>query len=1103
MGQPNISIQFEIRQAAPGTTTYPVRVEVFENGRRTACQDGTFTHDGDVLNHYLRWKQHYDEFCGGSAEQYRLGKEPVQITQIQGNDLLGIGSNFRNVFTAQYRKTDPAWVDLKLFLIENLARLGARSVVRLVVKVDKTQHDLYRLPWQFFFQDILDKYPQAEVCLANTNHTELSSVVTPSTHARILAVIGDPQMVQDSHDLQAILGNEAEIEFLVTPEPGEFFGKLQRRQGWDIFYFGGHSITENGVGMIQLRGTEDPVQRAANKIPLAEFREALGVAISQGLKLAIFNSCDGLGLAHTVADLGIPQVVVMREAIPNPAAQKFLTNFLETLKDGEPLHIAVRRARNQLKFEEQNYPCVSWFPLIFQHPTAPPLYWRDITEPPGEPQQPPFHPSTYDPKTWTSRDRELAGLRTAIAAGCQLLLIHGMTGMGKTALAERLATESHRTLPYASVVLDREVGSVEFKQGAIAILEVLGDETRQQLDDNQILPHLLAKLRETPVWLQLDSVEYLLKSSESGRVEFYDPAWGDFLEQVLRDNRCQSRLILTSQALPEDLLDRLERLSQSWYCCQLEGLEEDQYLTLFANCGVTPQRLVEKRFLFEIATYFQGHPYILKMIAADISSPPFGGNVTRYRDDYWLPRQQQETDTLSKEQRARNWVNQTIAHLSELERQMLYYGAVFRRAVPESFYLKMLHEPLEETKAALASLKARALVQEIDIQAGQRLIQQHNLIRDAAYTALKANHHHWETAQRQAAYLWLTDYKVASKAPKLETLRGYLEAFDHYCEVEDWEKATEVYTKSVPSTQNPLHMQLLIWTYYEDLIRISNKLAEHITSLTKTVCLNQLGNVHRNIGKIEKAIEYYEQALKVARDNGDRRGESRSLGCLGLAYDRLKKYAQAIEAYEEALKIARDPEVNDQQGEFTYLNSLGMAAYRDRDADKSIDYYQEALKISQIKNMRNDEGIIFGNLGAAYHLKKNFSEAIKHHKQHLDISIEPGVDDPQGEKNALFNLADTYHNSGNYGEAKKYYKKIIIFIRKVNLSELENKNTGNKSDEGEVLMTLAKLYKELRDNRRALAHCERALMIARENNMGTLIEECEALKQTLETHEHS
>jgi hypothetical protein len=54
-----------------------------------------------------------------------------------------------------------------------------------------------------------------------------------------------------------------------------------------------------------------------------------------------------------------------------------------------------------------------------------------------------------------------------------------------------------------------------------------------------------------------------------------------------------------------------------------------------------------------------------------------------------------------------------------------------------------------------------------------------------------------------------------------------------------------------------------------------------------------------------------------------------------------------------------------------------------------------------------------------------------------------------------------------------------------------------------VLMTLAKLYKELRDNRRALAHCERAIVIARENNMGTLIKECEALKQTLETHEHS
>jgi hypothetical protein len=52
-------------------------------------------------------------------------------------------------------------------------------------------------------------------------------------------------------------------------------------------------------------------------------------AITQGLKLAIFNSCDGLGLADYLTDLQIPQTIFMREPVPDRVAHEFLKNFLE------------------------------------------------------------------------------------------------------------------------------------------------------------------------------------------------------------------------------------------------------------------------------------------------------------------------------------------------------------------------------------------------------------------------------------------------------------------------------------------------------------------------------------------------------------------------------------------------------------------------------------------------------------------------------------------------------------------------------------------------------------------------------------------------------
>ena len=51
--------------------------------------------------------------------------------------------------------------------------------------------------------------------------------------------------------------------------------------------------------------------------------------------------------------------------------------------------------------------------------------------------------------------------------------------------------------------------------------------------------------------------------------------------------------------------------------------------------------------------------------------------------------------------------------------------------------------------------------------------------------------------------------------------------------------------------------------------------------------LGNLGIAYNNLGDPRKAIEYYEKALKIAQEIGDRRGEGNQLGNLGLAYSDL------------------------------------------------------------------------------------------------------------------------------------------------------------------------------------------------------------------------
>ncbi len=67
--------------------------------------------------------------------------------------------------------------------------------------------------------------------------------------------------------------------------------------------------------------------------------------------------------------------------------------------------------------------------------------------------------------------------------------------------------------------------------------------------------------------------------------------------------------------------------------------------------------------------------------------------------------------------------------------------------------------------------------------------------------------------------------------------------------------------------------------------------------------MDNLGSAYYLLGDTQKGIEYYERALAITREIGDRRGEGNSLANLGLALDKLGHRDQAIRFTREALQI--------------------------------------------------------------------------------------------------------------------------------------------------------------------------------------------------------
>lgn len=143
-------------------------------------------------------------------------------------------------------------------------------------------------------------------------------------------------------------------------------------QQWDILFLAGHSFSQanDDTGRIYINQTDT--------LSIAELKNALRRAISGGMQLAIFNSCDGLGLARELADLHVPQIVVMREPIPDKVAQEFLQHFLRSFASGNSLYLALRASRERLQGLEAEFPCATWLLVLCQNPAVVPRTWQQL-----------------------------------------------------------------------------------------------------------------------------------------------------------------------------------------------------------------------------------------------------------------------------------------------------------------------------------------------------------------------------------------------------------------------------------------------------------------------------------------------------------------------------------------------------------------------------------------------------------------------------------------------------------------------------------------------------------------------------------------------------
>lgn len=263
---------------------------------------------------------------------------------------------------------DQGWQKIRERLVKELANNSDEFRVIITAK----NSELCKLPWHIW--DLMESNPDVEIAFSYPSDGESELLETNyNNQVRILAILGDSSGIDTKRDRDAIKRlNDAKPVFLTQPTSRELIKYLRKPEGWDIFFFAGHSETNGEIGRIYINESES--------LEISNFKNALKEAIRYGLKLAIFNSCDGLGLAQQLADLHIPVIIVMRSPVPDEVAQSFLREFLTEYAYGQPLYTSVRRARERLE-EFQDLPGATWLPVICQNPAKVPPAWQELRHP--------------------------------------------------------------------------------------------------------------------------------------------------------------------------------------------------------------------------------------------------------------------------------------------------------------------------------------------------------------------------------------------------------------------------------------------------------------------------------------------------------------------------------------------------------------------------------------------------------------------------------------------------------------------------------------------------------------------------------------------------
>jgi tetratricopeptide (TPR) repeat protein len=664
------------------------------------------------------------------------------------------------------------------------------------------------------------------------------------------------------------------------------------------------------------------------------------------------------------------------------------------------------------------------------------------------------------PLDFTGREDELNELRAMVKSGSVMIIsLHGMGGVGKTALALKLADEVKDNYPDGQIYLDLKGVSRRSESGP----------KQEPLTSMEVMSHVIH------AWYP----EEKLPDNKTELAGFYHSVLADKRVLLLFDNArnaAQLTPLITINRHCLLLVTSRQRFGlggREPY--DIEKLRSDDAVRLLHNNSSRLSQHDAKE-IAEICDYL---PMALKPAVSLLN------NSRRLTPKELIKKLRDKKQLLSLKdaERKDELINMSIEASFQLSYELLAEDEISE--LPQRWrMLAVFPDTFDEAAAAavwvldedaardsLDALDSYSLIEITEVSDTKALrYGLHDVARDFADARLDDDERN--SAQQRHAIYYQQVLSVANELymqGKDAMTQGLLNFDQERANIQEGHKRAERLASLDDQSaklcidyaylgRNILYLRLdpnefIRWQ--ETALSGSQRLQKTATSeqdrkeyrRAEGYALCLLGHGTADLGEETLAVEYYQQSLLIAQETIDRFLEGRLLGNIGLIYTELNEFEKAIQYYRQSLDISR--EIDDKQGESITLGNWGLNHDKLGEVVQAIERYQQAKETAHVVGDLKNEGLWLNNLGNIYRRLGNLDLAIECFEQAAKAAHE--LSDPKNEINRLRILVLTYQDKGEQllilgmsspdrelvQSAIYYYKRALETAHMINNQEAE------------------------------------------------------------------